>query len=81
MKAPPQVWDKLYTTNMLERTIKEIKRRTKTIESFPTPESLEKLVYLLVRELNERWKKRRIKGFSYWFMQEERKNEFLTQNS
>ena len=25
MKAPPQVWDKLYTTNMLERTIKEIK--------------------------------------------------------
>ena len=26
MKAPPQVWDKLYTTNMLERTIKEIKK-------------------------------------------------------
>ncbi len=81
MKAPPQVWDKLYTTNMLERTIKEIKRRTKTIETFPTPESLEKLIYLQVRELNERFKRHRVKGFSYWFMQEERRNEALTQNS
>ena len=81
MKAPPQVWDKLYTTNLLERAIKEIKRRTKTIESFPTPEALEKLVYLVICQLNETWGKKRLRGFTAWQMQKERKEKILTQSS
>jgi len=37
----------LYTTNQLERLIKELKRRTKVVEIFCGPEALEKLVYIL----------------------------------
>ena len=81
MKAPPQVWDKLYTTNLLERAIKEIRRRTKVIESFPTPEALEKLVYLVICQLNESWGRRKLKGFTVWQMQKERKEKILTQKS
>ncbi len=44
----------LYTTNQLERLIKELKRRTKVVEVFCGPKALEKLVYLvLVQEKRE----------------------------
>lgn len=35
----------LYTTNQLERLMKEVKRLTKVVEIFCGPESLEKFVY------------------------------------
>ncbi len=81
MKVPPQLWDKLYTTNLLERAIKEIRRRTKTIESFPTPEALEKLVYLVICQLNESWGRKRLKGFTVWQMQKERAERIFTHKS
>ena len=70
-----------YTTTLAERAIKEIRRRAKTIESFPTPEALEKLVYLVICQLNESWGRKRLKGFTVWQMQKERKEKILTQKS
>ena len=54
----------LYTTNQLERLIKELKRRTKVVEIFCGPEALEKLVYLVLVQENERLLGRRLRGFA-----------------
>ena len=54
----------LYTTNQLERLIKELKRRTKVVEIFCGPEALEKLVYLVLVQENERLLGRRPRGFA-----------------
>jgi putative transposase len=62
----------IYTTNSLERFIKEVKRRTKVIEAFPTPLSAEKIVYLVAAEMNERYKTRSLRGF------QEAKEELLS---
>ncbi len=46
-----------------ERFIKEVKRRVKVIEVFPSEGSVEKIVYLVVEEMNERYRSRRLKNF------------------
>jgi transposase-like protein len=53
----------IYTTNQLERLAKEIKRRIKVIEVFPDEGSVERLLYLLLKELNERLNSRKLRGF------------------
>ncbi len=53
----------VYTTNLIERTIKEIRRRVKVIGSLPSVSSVEKFVYLRVAMLNVRWSNRVVNGF------------------
>ncbi len=55
--------ERIYTTNVLERFFKEVKRRSKVIEVFPGQVSGEKVLYLVIKEMNERYKERRIKNF------------------
>lgn len=61
---PKAIRPYLYTTNQLERLMKELKRRTKVVEVFCGPEALEKLVYLVLVQENERLSRRRLKGFA-----------------
>jgi putative transposase len=49
------LWRRLGTTNMLERLMREIKRRTRTVGAFPNRESLERLVGALAVEIDEAW--------------------------
>jgi transposase-like protein len=44
--------------------MKELKRRTKVVEVFCGPEPLEKLVYLVLMQENERLLRRRLRGFA-----------------
>ncbi|MFH1896278.1 MAG: IS256 family transposase [bacterium] len=53
----------LYTTNWLERTNKELKKVTKTKNSFPTEDSVRNLLYFKIRELNEKYEEKRLPGF------------------
>jgi len=54
----------LYTTNQLERLAKEVKRRTKVVEVFCSEEAAEKLLYLVLSELDQAWGARRLRGFA-----------------
>ncbi len=54
----------LYTTNQLERVSKEVKRRTKVVEVFWGEEAGERLLYLVLSNLNERLEGRRWRGFA-----------------
>ncbi|MDQ7032877.1 MAG: IS256 family transposase [Desulfonauticus sp.] len=53
----------IYTTNLIERTIKEIRKRIKIIGALPSVESAEKFVYLKIAVLNDKWSNRIVRGF------------------
>ena len=76
---PEEIRPYIYTTNMLERLMKEIKRRVKVIEVFSTPESAYKVIYLVLAEMNERYGKTRLIGFSQ--LKAEKQGEGLVFNS
>jgi len=52
---PKQHRRKLRTSNLAERQMKEIKRRTKVVGIFPDTNSLERLAGTLLIELEEQW--------------------------
>lgn len=71
MKYPEEVRLYIYTTNQLEREGKEVKRRTKTIEVFSSEESLISVLYLILKNENERLGQRRLRGFAKLMLEEE----------
>lgn len=60
---PPVIQRQIYTTNTIERAIKDIKKRLKPMNSLPNEGAVEKIVYLLSVDYNERWAKRKITEF------------------
>ena len=54
----------LYTTNQLERLAEEVRRRTKVVGAFCSQAAVEKLLYLVLRQLHEAWRARRLRGFA-----------------
>jgi putative transposase len=55
LQYPSSIMPMIYTTNIIEWTRKEIKERTKTMNSLPTEKAAEKIVYLQSVEYNDRW--------------------------
>ena len=62
-KYPKEIRSYIYTTNMIERTIKEVRKRLKTMNSLPSIESVEKIVYLVSNNYNNSWTTKRTAGF------------------
>lgn len=63
MNHPPSRWKHIRTTNLIERSFKELKRRTKVMEQFPTEESCIRILYTLLQTQNETWEARPIRHF------------------
>ncbi len=63
LKYPESIQRVIYTTNLIERTIKEVRKRIKVIGALPSVSAVEKFVYLRVAMLNERWSNRVVNGF------------------
>ena len=61
----------IYTTNWLEGLIKELRRRLKIMESLPGEKSVEKILYLLLREENEKYLSWTLPGFKKYSWKEE----------
>lgn len=61
---PSSIQSMIYTTNIIERTIKEIKKRTKTMNSLPSEQAAEKIFYLQSMDYNDRWAERKLRGFA-----------------
>lgn len=62
-KYPPLTWRAIYTTNPIERTNKELRKRLKPMNSLTNIESAEKIIYLQALDYNEKWCGRAIRGF------------------
>jgi len=54
-KYPQEIRKIIYTTNHIENFNRQIRKVTKTKSSFPTEESLLKLLYLIVMDKTEKW--------------------------
>ena len=66
MQFPESHWRRIRTTNMMERTNKEIKRRSKVVGAFPNQESVLRLAISILIDINEDW----ITGNRYIVMQQ-----------
>lgn len=62
-KYPKDVQQYLYTTNLIERLNREVRKRLKTMDSLPNIEAAEKIIYLNVTDYNDRWARRKLGGF------------------
>jgi putative transposase len=60
---PKLIWPVIYTSNPIERTIKEIRARLRPMNSLTNMDAAEKIVYLESLDYNERWGNRVIRGF------------------
>ncbi|BAI61560.1 putative transposase for insertion sequence element [Methanocella paludicola SANAE] len=54
-KYPPEIRRLIYTTNPIENFNRNIRKITKTKSSFPTDDSLFKILYLIVMDTSEKW--------------------------
>ncbi|WP_445614369.1 IS256 family transposase [Geobacillus sp. YF-1] len=54
----------IYTTNVIERTIKEIRKRLKPMNRLSSLEAAKKIVYLTIQDFNEKWAGRKLRGFA-----------------
>jgi putative transposase len=64
MNYPSSIRSVIYTTNAIERTIKEIRKRLKPMNSLSSLEAAEKVVYLTIQDFNEKWAGRKLRGFA-----------------
>jgi putative transposase len=55
MDYPSSIRSAIYTTNTIERTVKEIRKRLKPTNSLSSLEAAEKVVYLTIQDFNEKW--------------------------
>jgi transposase-like protein len=55
LELPPQLARRLNSTNMLERAMKEIKKRTRQVNSFPNEASCRRLIGAVLLEMQDRW--------------------------
>jgi transposase-like protein len=69
IKYPEEIGEYIYTTNALERFMKELKRRSKVTEVFPGPDACAKVLHLVAQEVNETYQRRTLRDF--WLVKEE----------
>jgi putative transposase len=61
---PRLLWKSLRTTNTIERTFKEFRRRTRQMDSLPNEDCCLRCIYAMSMNLNQSWALRRIEGFA-----------------
>jgi putative transposase len=62
-KYPDLIKGAIYTSNPIERTNKELRKRLRPMNSLTNMDAAEKIVYLEVTAYNEKWSTRVIRGF------------------
>jgi len=55
MTFPSEHWTRIYSTNPLERVIREVKRRTDVVGIFPDEDAVVRLVGSVLIEVNDEW--------------------------
>lgn len=59
--CPYELWKKLRTTNVIERSFREVRRRIRTISSFTNVDSCERIIYGVLNYMNRKWEDRPLK--------------------
>ncbi len=62
--VPEAHWQKVRTTNVIERAFREVRRRTRPMSSFTNPESCDRIVFGVLSHLNRSWERKTLKEFT-----------------
>jgi len=62
--CPKKHWKKIYTTNVIERQFKEVRRRTNVFSCFSNIASCDRIMYAIFTHINNTWKDRALKDFT-----------------
>ena len=60
-KEPKSMWIKLRTTNIIERSFREVRRRTKPMSCFQNSDSVQRIIYAIFHKLNKSWENKPLK--------------------
>ncbi len=61
---PKDVWKKIRTTNAIERSLREVRRRTRPMSCFENDKSCSRIIYGVISHLNKVWKDKPVKEFT-----------------
>jgi putative transposase len=62
---PEEVWVTLRTTNIIERSFREVRRRTRPIGCFNNTDSCERIIYAICVYLNAKWETEPLRQFAH----------------
>ena len=62
--CPKEQRIKIRTTNVIERSFREVRRRTRVFSCFSNRQSCERIIYAIFTHLNNQWKERPLKEFT-----------------
>lgn len=61
---PKEHWKKIRTTNAIERSFREVRRRVRTMSCFSNAASCDRIIFAIFNHLNKHWKERPFKRFN-----------------
>ncbi|MFB3121656.1 MAG: transposase [Candidatus Binatia bacterium] len=61
----PELWIRLTTTNLIERSFREVRRRTRPMGVFTNTQSLQRIVFAVFYHLNHNWSQCPLKQFTH----------------
>jgi putative transposase len=62
--VPQSHWQKVRTTNVIERAFREVRRRTRPMSSFTNPASCDRIMFGVISHLNRSWGSKPLKQFT-----------------
>jgi putative transposase len=62
--VPEAHWQKVRTTNVIERAFREVRRRTRPMSSFTNPASCDRIVFGVISHLNRSWGRKPLPEFT-----------------
>jgi putative transposase len=62
--VPEAHWQKVRTTNVIERAFREVRRRTRPMSSFTNPASCDRIVFGVISHLNHSWEGKPLPEFT-----------------
>ena len=62
--CPPKHWKRIRTTNVIERTFVEVRRRIRKMCAFTTRSSCERILYAVFKRMNDDWTLHPLKDFT-----------------
>ena len=64
LNCPKEHWRKIRTTNAIERSFREVRRRTRPMSCFQNSASVDRIIYGVVSYLNKKWKEKPLSQFT-----------------
>jgi putative transposase len=66
LNCPKAHWSKIRTTNAIERSFREVRRRTRPMSCFQNSASVDRIIYGVISHLNKSWKEKPLLVFTHF---------------